>query len=70
MSMDECSEIRRSDAMIQGLQLESKQSLPDISRLSLEKKLQAEGQRKQIETDGDMVFSTAGTSARDLRHNL
>ena len=73
MSM-EGSEMRRSDAHVAGLQVIKEASMPDISRLSLDKKEQLEGQRKQIETDGDMVFSTADTSVqgtvRDPRHNL
>ena len=73
MSMDGSHEIRRSDAMVKGLELSNEPSLPDLGRLSLEKKLQVDAQRKQTETDGDMVFSTADTSAqgtvRDPRHN-
>ena len=43
MSMEGSSEMRRSDAMIKGLQPNDEVSLPDISRLSLDKKLQVEG---------------------------
>ena len=68
--MVESSEMRRSYAYVKGLSMNDEVSLPDLSRLSLDKKLEVEGQRKQVETDGDMVFSTAGTSARDPRHNL
>lgn len=61
----------------EGLQISMQPSLPDMRRLSLEKKEQIEGSqlRKHTEvTDGDMVFSTAETSVqgtgRDVRQNL
>ena len=59
--------------------LDMQESLPDISRLSLEKKRggmcqqQNSRQPNLTETDGDMVFSTGDTSkgtGRDGRHNL
>ena len=73
MSM-ESETIRRSNAHVQGLQLQ--ESVPDISRLSLEKKGQPSSQRmpRQTETDADLVFSTGDTSmqgtGREARNHL
>ena len=41
--------------------------MPDMARLSLEKRNAPDSSRqpRQIETDGDMVFSTADTSVQD-----
>lgn len=43
MSMVESSEMRRSYAYVKGLSMNDEVSLPDLSRLSLDKKLEVEG---------------------------